>query len=347
MTPVLREDALATAQSTICLLQRELAETNHGLMVLSMELEQRLEERNEINAVLRREITERQRAEAEVRQLNGELERRVAERTDQLQAANEGLQRARESADRANQAKSEFISRMNHELRTPLNSILGFAQLLERQQLGEPSQRSLGYILKAGHHLLKLIDEILDLARIEAGRLPLALESVGVQEAVQETLDLIRPLADQRKVRVEADLAALRAHFVLADFQRFKQVLLNLVGNAVKYNCQAGCVTITCQAVPAVASPESGNSLLAPGMRACRVNIHDTGRGIPVELQSRLFQPFDRLEAERTDQSGSGLGLVLAKRMVESMHGCIGFQSAAGQGSTFWIELPAAPCPKN
>lgn len=233
-------------------------------------------------------------------------------------------------AKEVDRTKSEFLSRMSHELRTPLNSILGFAQLLERNYLTPEEHLSVGQILKAGRHLVQLIDEVLDIARIEAGRLAQSPEPVSVRDAAEEVIDLIWPLAAKRKVSVRSDVPQSCTWHVLADRQRLIQVLLNLLSNAVKYNHHRGEVNVLCQ--------EAAAGWL-------RIKIHDTGPGIPPDALPRLFTPFERLGAEQTGIEGTGLGLALSKRLVEAMRGKMGVDSAVGQGSTFWLDLPVAEAP--
>src|ERR1051326_7839376 len=237
--------------------------------------------------------------------------------------AEEAKSLAKEAAEQANQAKSEFLSRMSHELRTPLNSILGFAQILDLADLPAQQKDSVGYILKGGRHLLGLINEVLDIARIEAGRLSLSPEPVRISHALQQALDLVSPLAASHGIAVHAQAAADASWFVLADQQRLSQVLLNLLSNAVKYNRHGGRVDVSCQ---------STNDRV-------RLSISDTGRGISAASLSKLFSPFERLEAEQSGIEGTGLGLALSKRLMEAMGGTIGVQSAIDKGSTFWIEL--------
>jgi len=231
---------------------------------------------------------------------------------------------------RASKAKSEFLSRMSHELRTPLNAILGFGQLLDRQKPTEVQRKRISYILSAGKHLLDLINEVLDISRIEAGRMQLSLEPVCVADALEETLDLIRPLATERTIELSASVDIDAGVHVLADRQRFKQVLLNLLNNAVKYTPFFGSVTVSYNI--------NGNDKV-------RVLVSDTGRGIPPEKLARLFTPFDRLGAEQSAVEGTGLGLALSQRLMEAMGGSIGANSVVGKGSTFWIELPRTKSP--
>ncbi|PYL65279.1 MAG: hypothetical protein DMF25_04190, partial [Verrucomicrobia bacterium] len=229
-----------------------------------------------------------------------------------------------DEVERASKAKSEFLSRMSHELRTPLNAILGFGQLLERQKPTEVQRVRIGYILRAGNHLLELINEVLDIARIESGRMHFSLEPVCVTDAVGEAIGLVRPLAMERGIRIETtDLIESRP-IVLADRQRLKQVLLNLLANAVKYNRNAGRVIVDLAPQPDV---------------RFRISIIDEGPGIPPEKRSLLFSPFERLGAEAGLREGTGLGLALSKRLVEAMGGTIG-ESAPASGSCFWIEFP-------
>ncbi|HEV3243217.1 MAG TPA: PAS domain S-box protein [Chthoniobacterales bacterium] len=240
------------------------------------------------------------------------------------------LEGAKDEADRANRAKSEFLSRMSHELRTPLNAILGFGQLLERQN-PTPTQRTrVQHVINAGRHLLGLINEVLDISRIEVGRMQLSLEPVCVAEAIQETLDLMRPLAGERRIQLIADVDLDATVHVLADRQRFKQVLLNLLTNGVKYTPVSGRVTVSCA---------------ANGSDKLRIRVADTGPGIAKEKLARLFTPFDRLGAELSNVEGTGLGLALSQRLIQAMGGAIGVENSCAYGSTFWVELPRTKSP--
>src|SRR4051812_5964945 len=254
----------------------------------------------------------------------------MVEDISERKAAEKALREAKDEADRANHAKSDFLSRMSHELRTPLNSILGFGQLLDRQSPTEMQRPRIRYILSAGRHLLSLINEVLDISRIEAGTLQLSLEPVCIGEAINEALDLMRPLAAERSILLEANCPAKSTVYVLADRQRLKQVLLNLLSNAVKYTGMEGSVTVS--------ATDADDGIM-------RVAVRDTGAGIPVEKLARLFTPFDRLGAEQSTVEGTGLGLALCQRLIHAMQGTIGVDSALGSGSTFWLELPQAKSP--
>jgi signal transduction histidine kinase/ActR/RegA family two-component response regulator len=254
------------------------------------------------------------------------------ERADLLESERDSAaaaELAREVAERANQAKNEFMSSMSHELRTPMNAILGFGQLLQVAPLSEEDRDSVEHIVKAGRHLLELINEILDLSRIEAGRLTLSPEAVEVGELLHETVDLMRPTAANRAIAIEIDTIPDGVH-VYADRQRLKQVLLNLLSNAVKYNRDAGRIDVR-------TTPIEPDRL--------RLVVVDTGPGIAAARMDGLFEPFERLGAEGTSIEGTGLGLALVKRLTEAMGGTIGVESDPGRGSTFWVELGVAESP--
>ena len=266
------------------------------------------------------DVTPSRRAQAELELLNQQLEQRVAERTDELQ-------RATAEAERANRAKSEFLSRMSHELRTPMNAVLGFGQLLGLDPSLSP--RAQGYVdqlLRGGTHLLELINEVLDLASVEAGRIPLSLETIELAPLLAESVALVAPLAATRGVRLPAG-AAGKPVTVRADRMRLKQVLMNLLSNAIKYNCFGGSVAISIE-------PRANDRV--------RVSVQDTGPGIPAGRLGELFQPFHRLVDRDSGTDGTGIGLVISRRLVELMGGEIGVTSEPGSGSTFWFELPRA-----
>ena len=234
---------------------------------------------------------------------------------------------AQAEAERANSAKSEFLSRMSHELRTPLNAILGFGQLLEIDAPTPRQREKLSHIMQGGNHLLGLINEVLDISRIESGKLDLTLESVPVADVCNDAAALIQPLATQRNVRVGRCVGSASGAILRADRQRLNQVMLNLLSNAVKYNRPGGTVSITCE-------PAHADRL--------RLAVSDSGVGIAAEDLRKLFMPFERLGAERSGVEGTGIGLALSKRLVEAMDGEIGVESTPGSGSTFYLELPAA-----
>jgi PAS domain S-box-containing protein len=240
------------------------------------------------------------------------------------------LKQAKEDAEEANRAKSEFLSRMSHELRTPLNAILGFAQLLDMDELDEGQKESVDQILRAGRHLLALVDEVLDIARIEAGRMSLSLEPIDLDHVISDAWDLVRHSAEESGIRLENGASSLCGTWVTADRQRLKQVLLNLMSNAVKYNTENGHVRISCSA-----------GLTGPNR--LRVAVTDTGRGIPSDALNRLFVPFERLGAEHSGIEGTGIGLAVCRGLLHAMDGEIGAESRPGAGSTFWFELPLDP----
>lgn len=252
----------------------------------------------------------------------------VAHDVSEQAEAHELLRRAEAEANRANRAKSEFLSRMSHELRTPMNAILGFAQVLEMGDLSEGQRESLEHILQGGRHLLDLINEVLDISRIEAGRMSLSVEPVELSETLKESFALVQPLARQYEIRLNGPIGC-DSVFVSADRQRLKQVFINLLSNAVKYNRRNGTVTVTCEPV---------------GQRL-RIAIADTGSGIPEDKRQQLFVPFERLGAEQSAIEGTGLGLALAKRLIDAMNGTMGMESTVGHGSLFWIELPVTESP--
>jgi signal transduction histidine kinase/CheY-like chemotaxis protein len=236
---------------------------------------------------------------------------------------------AREETERANMAKNEFLSRMSHELRTPLNAILGFAQLLELDDLDARQRDNVAHIVSGGRHLLDLINEVLEISRIETGSMSPVIEPVHAGGIVKEAIDLIGPLATQRGIVLSSTIDGHSDLWIAADPQRLKQILLNLLANAVKYNRDGGAVTV-------------GMKVL--GARA-RIEVTDSGLGIPQDQLPKLFVPFERLGAEASGVEGTGLGLALALRLAEAMGGSLGVQSQPWIGSTFHIDLPLAAAP--
>lgn len=303
----------------------EAAELADSFNAMLTEIEGRTRELEESHSTTVREAQERSRAQQEVMRLNEQLEQRVDERTLQLALANAELANANEEARSANQAKSAFLSSMSHELRTPLNAILGFAQILTSDVLPstlEQKKEFANHILKSGRHLLTLINEILDLAKVESGTISLSMEPVTLADALFECRTMIDPIAATRRVRVlfpDVDGAV-----VMADRTRLKQVMLNLLSNAVKYNREDGVVVVGCE---------------QPRPDRLRLSVQDTGHGLSQEQLAGLFQPFNRLGQEGGAQEGTGIGLVVTKRLVELMGGEIGVSSSPGVGSVFWIEL--------
>lgn len=243
------------------------------------------------------------------------------------------LQRDKVAADAANLAKTDFLSRMSHELRTPLNAVLGFAQLLDLDLVIPEQKGATREIIKAGEHLLDLINEVLDIAAIEAGRLTLSLEPVDAIAVAEECISLLGPLAggDGITLTLDRSLIGPWGHHVVADRQRLKQVLLNLISNAIKYNREHGHVRISF-------SPD--------GDRRLRIDVADTGNGIEAGKLPQLFIPFDRLGAEASSVEGTGLGLALAKSLVETMGGTMSVVSEVGEGTTFSVELDQADAPR-
>ncbi len=238
---------------------------------------------------------------------------------------------AEAEARAANEAKSDFLSRMSHELRTPLNAILGFGQILERRLDGTQYADSVHHVVRAGRHLLALINDVLDISRIESGEMAMSLEPVAVSGIVEETLTMLRPLAEAGGVTLEAT-GGPPDTFAVGDAARLLQIALNLVSNAVKYNEPGGHVWVSWQRAAATGGPVD-------------IIVRDDGPGIPAEMQGRLFVPFDRLGAEATTVEGTGVGLSVTKALVELMSGVISVESQAGHGATFTVSLPGGKPP--
>jgi len=271
----------------------------------------RLRQRGDEQEAMRAELIER--AEG--------MEAEILRRSQELQAANAELRKA-------GAAKNEFLSRMSHELRTPLAAILGFSELLATRDLGEKPDEWGRMIHVAGEHLLTLVDEIMDLSRIEAGTVGISTEAVSLRPLVEEAFQLMRPVAAGHDITLFDPVftEATGAAYVLADRQRLTQVVINLISNAIKYNRHRGTVTVEAE--------EDGGRI--------RLSVADTGAGIDPDQLPRLFTPFDRLDAAASGIDGTGLGLALSRRLVEAMGGRIGVRSRRGVGTTFWVELEIA-----
>jgi PAS domain S-box-containing protein len=250
----------------------------------------------------------------------------IADVTDDVQRADE-LRHSRETAEAASAAKSEFLSSMSHELRTPLNAILGFAQLLERdrkQPLSERQIERLRHVLRGGEHLLRLIDDVLDLSRIEAGRVMVSPEPVNVREVVEETITTLEPMASRAGIAIRRG-ALPEVPRVVADRTRLAQILMNFGSNAIKYGKQGGHVQFT---------------LDEPDPMTVRITVIDDGIGIPADKRDKVFEPFQRAGQETGPIEGTGIGLTITKRLAEMMTGRVGFTSEVDLGSAFWVEMP-------
>lgn len=254
----------------------------------------------------------------------------IVDYTERKKAEEESL-KARNEAEKANLAKSEFLSRMSHELRTPLNSILGFAQLMEMGEISAAHRKGVHHILTSGKHLLNLINEVLDIARIEAGRLSLSLEPVPLNVVISEMIDVVAPNVSQMRQKLDFTNQISSDWYVNADRQRLKQVLLNLINNAIKYTGAEGEIGIKTSLLPAQKEDN---------ITWCRISVIDNGPGIGSDDLNKLFTPFERIGAERTTTEGTGLGLPIVKKLMDAMGGKVSVESEPGKGSVFSIDLP-------
>ncbi|WP_455211963.1 PAS domain S-box protein [Kaarinaea lacus] len=283
------------------------------------------------------DITERKFAEQKLRQLNEQLEQRVQQRTNDLRQSidqileemevrkqtEEKLKKAKEDAERANRLKSEFLRRMSHELRTPMNAILGFGQLIKQN---DPQHADYAdEIMLAGHHLLNLINEVLDLAKIESGKIDLHMTAIYLQDIADQCITLVTSEANKKTIRLHNELSDDEPIQLTTDAERLKEVLINLLCNAVKYTSQGGLVRLWTQSLH---------------QGTIRINITDNGAGLTAEQIDTIFEPFNRLGAEYSGIEGTGIGLTIAKQIIEHLGGNIGVISEPAQGSTFWVELP-------
>ena len=289
------------------------------------------------------DITQLKLTEFALKNSQVELEQRVKDRTSDLVKINDALKRdvihhketeallrkAQEEAEKANSAKSEFLSHMSHELRTPLNAILGFAQLLvlnKRNNLDLKEQESVGQIRIAGNHLLELINEVLELTQIEGGSLKVHNENTDISRLLKKLLPVVEPMANKRKIIINNHISETSDSYVFADPTRLKQSLINLIVNAIKYNYEGGEISIKSEITDE---------------NRIKIHIIDTGPGIDAEKQKLLFEPFERLGAEDSGIEGTGIGLTITKKLMNLMDGSISLKSEMGKGSKFTIELPA------
>jgi PAS domain S-box-containing protein len=251
--------------------------------------------------------------------------------TERLKQENE-LRSAQDLANQANKSKSDFLSRISHELRTPMNSILGFAQLLEMGSLDDTQERSVGHILQSGKHLLDLINEVLEISRIESGQMSLSMEPVSVNSVILEIIDSLNPLAASRGITIHANFLMGEVSYIMADRQRLKQIVMNLLSNALKYNRQDGTIEV-----------DVLEGQIEHGAKpTIRIAVRDQGYGISPDNLEKVFLPFERIGAENTEIEGTGLGLAVVKQLTELMHGQLGLESQMGVGSTFWVEFASA-----
>jgi len=270
------------------------------------------------------DITDRNRSERELEQYRFHLEELVAERTNEMKVAVK-------NAENANKAKSEFLSSMSHELRTPMNAVLGFSQLLVTDTdslLTKDQLESVEMIIEGGEHLLSLINDVLDLSKIEAGNSELKIESINIKTLISEVYLLVQPQAEQQSISLDNKITEEVDYKILADYRKLKQVMLNFSSNAIKYNSDQGILTYSCD--------RSNNKI--------RLSVSDTGDGVSEELLPSLFEPFNRLDKANSTIQGTGIGLTICKNLVELMGGEIGVFMNPGKGLTFWVEFEESLC---
>lgn len=266
-------------------------------------------------------LQERKQSEKVILEAHDKLEQIVEERTEELIVA-------KEAAETANRAKSEFLSSMSHDLRTPMNAIIGFGEMLKiesGEKLNEKQKSFVNHILSSGKHLMELIDEVLELNKIEAGKLSINFDNIQIHKVIDESLQLVRVTAEQKDVEILNQTAGEELPILWTDRTRLTQILVNLLSNAVKYNRNNGTVTLSCNETP-------GQML--------RVSIADTGMGIPEDKQQYLFTPFDRLGRESGEVEGTGIGLTITKQLIELLGGNIGYENKKDEGCIFWIDVP-------
>lgn len=264
--------------------------------------------------------SEQEALTSELRERTAKMEAEIIRRSRELQETNEQLRAA-------NSAKNDFLSRMSHELRTPLTAIMGFSELLSFSDLDDEQQAMMSIVLKASDHLLAIVNEVLDLSRIEEGSVSISLETVPLQPMIDDALELMRPVAAGHHVVMHPPLFSVGTGYALADNQRLKQVVINLISNAIKYNRAHGEIRVAVEAAD---------------LDRVRITVEDTGEGIDEASLGKLFVPFERLDAAAAGIEGTGLGLALSRTLVEAMGGSVGATSAEGVGSTFWVELSRA-----
>ncbi len=303
-------------------------------MALRRKVAERTVQLNEANQELKLEITERQKAENEIRQLNETLEQRVQQRTAELATANQELQKAKEQADTANQSKSLFLANMSHELRTPMNAILGFSQLMERDPaLTSSQQNNLSIIQRSGEHLLSLINDVLDMSKIESGRMTLEVESCDLPQTLKDIADMIHIRAKNKNLWFTWEYEPKLVHYIKTDVGKLRQILINLLGNAIKYTHEGGLSL-------RVHSKEMAKLSEKPSQHRIYVEVEDSGAGIAPEEEDKIFDAFVQVSSSKGISEGTGLGLAITRRYIQLMGGDISVMSELGKGSLFKFDIP-------